>query len=228
LVFWSPFQSVELSVVVRDTAVLADLATAIQRLVGRRGLADSIANEMALTARDLRRTPSAGGSAGMAVVLGEAHDQLNRSASGAAQHRYFIGSHKLGSTARPGAIMQGQVAAGKAGARVTILYTQPTGPLKNRHARALREEAATNGVQLIKTVKSPLHGKIVAWDDDDVIVTSLNWTSAAADPDFPWGDIGIHIHANGNAATTIAALRRLFPELDGDEATNTQRTASGR
>jgi len=210
---YSPFQSVELSVVLRDPAVLGDLATAVQRLVGRRGLADGIASEMALTARDLRRMTSPGGPARIGVVVGEAHDQMTREASGAATKLFFIGSHKLGSTARPGALTQGRVAAARPGVTATILYAQPSGPLKNRHARALRVEAAANGVNLVRTRNRPLHGKIVAWGDDDVIVTSLNWASAAADPDFPWADIGIHINAPGIAAETMTCLRRIFPEL---------------
>jgi hypothetical protein len=209
----SPFQSVELSVVLRDNAVLADLAVALQRLIGRRGLADSIATEMAITARDLRRMTAAGGPARMGVVVGEAHDEMIRAASGSASKLFFVGCHRLGSTARPGALMQGEVAAGRPGVSATILYTQPSGPLKNRHARALREEAAAKGVNLVKTRRTPLHGKIVAWGDDDVIVTSLNWASAAADPDFPWADIGIHINAAGIATKTMAQLQRLFPEL---------------
>ncbi len=164
---YSGFQSVELSVILRDPAVLADLATALQRLVGRRGFADDIATEMALIARDLRRTSSAGGPAGLGIVVGEAHNQMNRAASGAATKRFFVGCHKLGSTARPGALMQGKVAAARPGVTATILYTQPSGPLKNRHARALRDEAAVHGVNLIKTRKRTLHGKIVAWGDDE-------------------------------------------------------------
>jgi cardiolipin synthase A/B len=127
---WSPFRSVEISVVLSDTAILADFAAAVQQLLGRCGLADEIANEMGLTARDLRRSPSQGGSASMAVILGEAHDQMNRMASGSARKQFFIGCHKLGSTARPGAIMQGEAAAGRGGVNVTTLYTQPAGPLK--------------------------------------------------------------------------------------------------
>jgi cardiolipin synthase A/B len=52
-------------------------------------------------------------------------------------------------------------------------------------------------------------------------VTSLNWASAAADRDFPWADIGVHIHAPGIAAETMTKLRRLFPALAKDnEAIN--------
>jgi hypothetical protein len=53
----------------------------------------------------------------------------------------------------------------------------------------------------------------VAWDDDNIIVTSFNWASAVADPDFPWAEIGVHIHAPGIAVATMARLQQIFPEL---------------
>ena len=213
----SPFQAVELSVVVRDQHAVADIAVALQRLVGRRGLADDIATEMAITARDLRRAPSGGGDARISIVVGDSHDRLIRAASSSAVRRFVVGSNRLGSTARPGALMQGEVAAGRDGVQATVLYTQTTGPLKNRHARALAEEAKAHGLTLTRTKKVPLHGKFVAWDDDDLIVTSLNWASASADPDFPWGEIGVHIHAAGIASTALVCLEGIFPELARDD-----------
>jgi phosphatidylserine/phosphatidylglycerophosphate/cardiolipin synthase-like enzyme len=208
----SPFQSVELSVILRDQRVVADLAFSIQRLVGRRGLADDLATEMAVTTRDLRRHASSQGSAKVAIVMGETHDQLIRTASGAS-HRFLLGSHRLGSTARPGAIMQGEAAAGRKGVRAIVLYTQPSGPLKNRHTRALEEEAEGNGLILRRTRKPPLHGKFAAWDNNDVVITSLNWASAASDPDFPWGDIGVHINSPRIADELVARLEAILPEL---------------
>jgi hypothetical protein len=53
------------------------------------------------------------------------------------------------------ALLQGEVAAGRSGVTATIPHTKPSGPL-NRHARALREEAAANGVNLVETGKTPL------------------------------------------------------------------------
>lgn len=208
----SPFQSVELSVILRDQHVVADLALSIQRLVGRRGLADDMATEMAVTTRDLRRHASSQGSAKISIVIGETHDQLIRAASGAS-HRFLVGSHRLGSTARPGAIMQGETAAGREGVKAIVLYTQPSGPLKNRHTRVLEEEADGNGLILRRTRKPPLHGKFAAWDNDDIVITSLNWASAASDPDFPWGDIGVHITAPGIADEFAARLEAVLPEL---------------
>jgi hypothetical protein len=211
----SPFASVELTIVLRDNVIVADVASALQQLVGRRGLADNIATEMALTARDLRRLGSVGGPARITLVMGEAHDRTIRTASGAAKERFFVGSNRLGSTARPGAMMPGEVAAGRNGVIATVLYTRASGPLKNRHAAALAVEAAQNGLRLIRTRKIALHGKLVAWDDDDLVITSLNWASAAADPDFPWGDIGVHICMPGVAAAATTRLFEIFPELGG-------------
>lgn len=208
----SPFQAVELSVVLRDQHVVAGVAYSLNRLVGRRGLADDLATELAVIIRDLREYQKGDGSAKVTVIVGDAHDQLIRTASGA-KYRFLVGCHRLGSTARPGAIMQGETAARREGVKATVLYTQTSGPLKNRHARALEIEADGNGLILRKTRNPPLHGKFVTWDDDDVVITSLNWASAASDPDFPWADIGIHLQLKNIGAALATRLESIFPEL---------------
>jgi cardiolipin synthase A/B len=128
-----------------------------------------------------------------------------------AANRLVIGSHRLGSTARPGALLPGEHAASRTGITPVILYSLPSGPLKKRHARQLQEEAAQNGVRLIKAGKTLLHGKFLAWDDDDLVVTRMNW--ASADPDFAWGEIGLHIQAPEVADMAPATLAQTFPDL---------------
>ena len=96
---------------------------------------------------------------------------------------------------------------------MSVIYTKPTGPLKNRHTRVLAEEATANGVSLIRTKKIPLHGKFVAWDANDVVITSLNWASASADPDFPWADIGVHLRMDGVAELLVSKLQSIYPEM---------------
>jgi hypothetical protein len=217
----SPFRAVELTVVLRDPRIVADVVAAIQRLVGRRGLSDDIANEMALTAKDLRRFAAGEGSAEISLILGDRHEQLMRDASGSAQSRLLVGSNRLGSTARPGVVMPGVAAADRAEVDVTLIYSYPSGPLKNRHARKLAEEAASNGVRLVKTGQIPLHGKFVAWDSDDIAVTSLNWASAATDDDFPHSDIGVHVKMVGIADWAADRLRAIFPEMSNSPVADT-------
>lgn len=126
-----------------------------------------------------------------------------------------MGTHRLGSTARPGAIMQAEVAAERHG-NVTVLYTMPSGPIEKHHAKELTREEELKGVQVVCTRKNglKLHAKFVAWDDDDLLVTSLNWGSASTDVDSPCDEVGIHIHAPGIGARTLARMRTIFPELD--------------
>lgn len=213
----APFNAVEVSVVLRDHAVVAAVATTLQRLIGHRGIIDTsgLATELAITARDLLRLPREavenGGEVG--IVVGEAHDALIREASGQARRRFMIGSHKLGSVARPGALMQGGVAAKQKNLRATILFTMPTGPIKRRHARDLMEEAAKEGVLLVHLQKIPLHGKFIAWDDDHVVVTSMNWASSSTDVNFPWSEVGVAIHQPGIASKLIRTMETTFEEI---------------
>lgn len=213
----APFNAVEVSVVLRDHAVVAAIATTLQRLVGHRGIVDTsgLATELAITARDLLRLPKAavenGGEVG--IVVGEAHDALIREASGRAKRRFMVGSHKLGSVARPGALMQGGVAAKQKNLRATVLFTVPTGPIKRRHARDLMEEAAKEGVLLVHLQKIPLHGKFIAWDDDHVVVTSMNWASSSTDVNFPWSEVGVVIHQPGIASRLIKTMEATFEEI---------------
>lgn len=213
----SPFRSTEVTAVLRDPAVVADVAVILQRLVGRRGLADDIANEMGILSRDLRRMPARPGPAEITLLVGEGHDSVMREVSGQATDRLVIGSNRLGSTARPGVVMQGEAAAQRAQVGVTLLYSIASGPLKNRHARKLAEEAAANGVRLIKTKTIPIHGKFVAADDDDLTVTSLNWASASSDPDLPEGDVGVRIRLAGIARHAVEILQQIHPEMIQEE-----------
>jgi len=93
--------------------------------------------------------------------------------------------------------------------RATVLYDRPSGPVKDHHTDQMIEEAARNGVRLAQVRGKPgLHGKFIAWDDDDLLVTSLNWGSAVGDADFPYGEVGIHIKASGIADLAIAPFAR--------------------
>lgn len=209
----SPFQAAELSVVLRDPSAVSQVVDVVQRMVGRRGLCDELATELAVVADDLRARPSRGGAARVAVVIGDAHDALMRTASGSASERLVIGSNRLGATARPGAIIPGEVAAARPDVRVALLYRSPSGPVKRPDARALAEEAAGRDVRVIRTDPVPLHGKFLAWDDDDVVITSLNWASAAVNPDFPYGEVGVHVRAPRIASDVLARLTAIYPEL---------------
>lgn len=210
----SPFNAIELTAVLRDQGVVSDVCVAIQRMVGRRGLSDELATEMALVAKELRKVPISKGTAEISMIFGAHHDSIMRIASGEANRRIIVGSNRLGSTTRPGVVLQGETAAEHRNVDTTLLYSFTSGPLKKRHARKIAEEALENGVRLVKTDDLVLHGKFVVWDDDNIAITSLNWASASSDIDFPQADIGILIRQPGIANCAIDNLNSLFPNLN--------------
>lgn len=210
----APFRAVEVSVVLRDHGVVAVVLATLQKLIGHRGIVDQLATELAITSRDLLRIQgTAEGNASVGIVVGEAHDALIREASGKARRRFMVGSHKLGSVARPGALMQSGVAAKQRNLAATVLFTVPTGPIKRRHARDLVEEAAQEGVLLVHLQKIPLHGKFIAWDNDHVVVTSMNWASSSTDVNFPWAEVGVVIHKPGIATRLVRTMEATFEEI---------------
>jgi cardiolipin synthase A/B len=211
----SPFRSVEISAVLRHPRLVARIAGALQKMAGTRGLADELANEMAVLGRDLEWLRGRTGPARIDVIAGPAHDTMMRLASREAQRRLMIGTHKLGAAARPGALLPAEAASGPSKS-VKVLYTEPSGPLKARHVRELEKEAAGHGVLLMHMKPIPLHGKFLLWDEDNVVTSSLNWGSASSDPDFPLGDIGVHIRAPGIGGSVYQRLLAIFPKLQDE------------
>jgi cardiolipin synthase len=215
----SPFRSTEITMLLRDQAVVGDAMKVFQRIIGRRGLSDTVAAELELARRNLRIATNAEDmNAEIAVLCGSGHDQLIREASGKAERRFVVGSHRLGSTARPGVFLPSQVAAARPGVAVTLVYSLVAKPLKKRHARDLQSDAEADGIRLVNAGKIPLHGKFLAWDSHDFVVTSVNWASASSDVDFPEAEVGAHIKAEGISSIALARLSAIYPHLfDEDE-----------
>ncbi|MBD9509919.1 phosphatidylserine synthase [Ensifer sp. ENS10] len=221
----SPFLAVELTVVLRTQSVVADVAVALQRMAGRRALSDDIATEMSFLARDLKSRKSPSGNGTATLILGDHHDVVMRTGSGMAVRKVLAGSNRLGSTARPGFIIQAEAALERlSGLDVTLLYTIASGPLRKRHARTLAEEAADNGFRLVRLEKPLLHGKFLSWDDDDVAITSLNWGSSRTPDDFPEAEIGVHINCPGIARDLMQRIESIYPEI-GHESYHPVETA---
>ncbi len=85
---------------------------------------------MAMVTRDLRRHEPGDGDARITLLLGERHDEMMRLATGNAGRRVLVGCYRLGSTARPGVVLQAEAAVERADIDVTLLYTRASGPLK--------------------------------------------------------------------------------------------------
>lgn len=155
---------------------------------------------MARLASDARlQKPLAGVKAKVTLVLGPQHAQFARIARDAALRRMFVTSHRIGSAARPSVILPAITAVRENGIEARVFYgVASDGPVG---ASNLPNDHPVPSVQPILTPK--LHAKILAWDDDHVLITSQNWLSADPGESNVRREIGLMVSAKGIAKAVI-------------------------
>jgi cardiolipin synthase A/B len=172
-----------------------------------------LTSEVTQLAHEVRsqKPPSSSVKAKVTVVLGPQHVQFSRLARDNASKRMFVTSHRLGAATRPAVIIPAIAAVQNRGIDVKIYFGTQTKPVTTTKAAQLAAGAGEKGVSLRPVIEPRLHAKMLAWDDDNLLVTSQNWLSA--DPsDFSLRrEIGVLIQADGVARQAIEdfeAVRR--------------------
>lgn len=119
------------------------------------------------------------------------------------------------------------VAAANAARNVTdmrVIYTQIRKPQFRSDVTALRNEYEPKGVKFVhldtQKGRTPIHGKFLLWDDDNVVVTSLNWASATVGDEDLTSEIGIHLSGRKVGDAFHRKLQEVVPRIDGEFITN--------
>lgn len=197
----SGFQNYEASIRFSDPGVVSAVLEQVADLTrGADRHWTELTSEMARLASDARsQKPPVGAKAKVTLVLGAQHAQFARIARDAARQRMFVTSHRIGAAARPSVIVPALAAVLENGIAVRVFYgvanDGPVGP------STLPEDRSTPSVEPIFAPR--LHAKILAWDDDHVLITSQNWLSA--DPG-EWNirrEIGVMVTTKGIAKAVI-------------------------
>jgi cardiolipin synthase A/B len=87
-------------------------------------------------------------------------------------------------------------AAQTKGVAVGLYYGRPTGHLSGADASALAIEMKQKGVNIRPVHRPRLHAEVLAWDDDALAVTSLNWLSADPSETAIRSEIGLFVESN--------------------------------
>lgn len=194
----SGFASYEVSVVLRDANMVRDVVRCLGRLVCMHdGLWSELAGEIALISQSLQREGEARPTGVGSIVVGAQHNALVLRARDEAKAFILLASHRLGSAAGPGILAPLQSAAKNPQLAVEVVYCRRTSPVRAGDERRLTETATLSGVTL-KPIQSPrIHAKLLVWDDDNIVVTSLNWLSADQTQSVRMGEIGVHLRTPG-------------------------------
>jgi cardiolipin synthase A/B len=176
----SNFLSYEASVVLRDPRIVREVVKYLSQLSCiHDGVWSNLASELVGICQSLQVVgASSGTNARASIVIGAQHNHFVLRARDEALTRIFVASHRLGPVSGPSVIVPLMVAAEERGIEATVYYCRTVAPLWVKTEEQLVGTAARAGVS-VAAVESPrLHAKVLVWDADSILVTSLNWLSA--------------------------------------------------
>jgi phosphatidylserine/phosphatidylglycerophosphate/cardiolipin synthase-like enzyme len=192
---YSGFESFEASVRLRDPHLVGDVINELAELARPPdGQLPELTVRLAQTARELSSKSPLSGNARVRVIIDEEHDDCLLEARDQARRSITVLSHRLGITAKPAVIIPVAAAVRDREEIVAnLVYSIPSGPVEQADATAARWQYQEQGVTLEAVQRPRLHAKMLLWDEDEAIVTSLNWLSADATNKTPRGEVGIRI-----------------------------------
>ena len=224
----SPFRSFEATVRLRDPSIVADVVDQVAELSkGGRGHWSPLTKELAAMSARLRAasSPASRKQTSAQVVLGNTHADMVRRARDESVRRIVVASHRWGAAARPIVLAPALAAAESKGVQVEAYYCTVSGPAGPDGVGD--ERSGETGTLTIRAVRKPrLHAKLLAWDEDSVVVTSQNWLSSDPPDSAPRQEIGVFLKGPGLADSVVerfqAALRvgtgEPVPPADDDES----------
>ena len=212
--FSSGFESFDVSAYFSDPIIVSAVAGSLATMtVGASGHWTQLTRDLGALSATLRRAPRPSGPKAKArIVLGDEHSFYVRMARDEAKRRILITSHRFSDNAETTVLLPAKAAMEAHGIDVTLLYGRTSGAAEGKLARSLTSQAIEHGIQLRQIHRPRLHAKVLAWDDDSIVVTSQNWLSADPPDSHPYSEVGIYLSSTGIAQEFIqlteSALRQ--------------------
>jgi cardiolipin synthase A/B len=188
----TPYKRVEASVIVRDGRMIAQILRAIGEMSFAVARSSPLVGDLDDIAKLIERQAGPEGNAAVRLVLGEEHGLMMHRARDEARSNIWVGADRFGQVAEVKTLIP-MMTAGKGGVEGRVMFSRCVTPVSEEDLGDLAFEAGESKVALVEIDEGVLHGKFLIWDDDNVVITSLNWSSAGTRRDNPWGEIGLHV-----------------------------------
>ena len=204
----SGYESLEASVLLREPTIVGEVVRVLVDLAqAHSGVLTPLASELFVISEELRnRATTDSPNATAALVVGPEHNDLILQARDEAKRRILVTSHRLGKSGRPGVLIPLIEAckdgAVEAQARYGRLHKIPAAEQSQ-----WASDAAAMGISLKPVAHPRLHAKMLAWDDNAVVVTSLNWLSADPSEFTIAKELGVYIESPEIAKAMFECLR---------------------
>jgi hypothetical protein len=203
----SGFFRAEASVRLRDAGIICEfMELAADLTCAHNGLWNSLTNELLQLAGMIRPSSSSrNGAASAALVVDAQHSHFLLRARDEARKRIFLSSHRLGPASWPGVLVPIMEACRSGTLRAEVHYGRFDGITRVAESQWAAEARACD-VNVVPTELDGLHAKVLAWDENAVLVSSLNWLSAHPTEFRAAREIGVWIEAPGVSSAVISAL----------------------
>lgn len=153
----------------------------------------AISYELKKTTQHLSASSSIEKNTRIKIVTKNEHHDYVLDARDKATNTIFIASHRISNNAeRP--ILTPLISSITANNRLNIkmYYSSLSGGINAQQLDETSKSLRINGIILEKKKDPISHAKILSWDNDNILITSLNWLSASAYGD-PYDELGIYI-----------------------------------
>lgn len=130
------------------------------------------------------------------ITKNEHHDYV-LDARDKATSTIFIASHRISNNAeRP--ILTPLISSITDNNKLNIkmYYSSLSGGINTQQLEETSKSLSANGIILEKKKDPISHAKILSWDNDNILITSLNWLSASAYGN-PYDELGVYIEKKG-------------------------------
>jgi phosphatidylserine/phosphatidylglycerophosphate/cardiolipin synthase-like enzyme len=219
----SPFSAVEVSVELKESAAAALGIDLLRAIVVSLPDAKRSVEILRILAADLRRASQAAGSrpgrslgsalTRLTLVYAADHERLLRRAAHEARTRFVCCTNRLGAGMVPLVFRPAEV-AGRRLADVRVLYSRRAKPVSRGRVAAVRD-GLQGAVDVIGVRDPQLHCKFLLWDDDHVVVSTLNWGSQTGSDSEPLDEVGVHLEAPGLATKLLERVEALIKTANG-------------
>lgn len=205
------FTSFEASVRTNDPLLVSDIMDAVAQLAMTvTGLNGGVAAQLAGQAVNIRKSnaPRPGRRADAKIVLGPEHAECVLQARDDAHSHIVLGSHRMGRSANNLSIRPTRAAVDANGIDAALYFGRLSDGMTAEQATALKLAHGAKGMRIRQISDPRMHAKFIAWDDDNIVITSHNLLSA--DPTHDFAELGVHIRAVGAGRALREKLKHIF------------------
>jgi len=202
----SGFNRFEASVLVHQVNIVQEIMGIVSQLAkGLTKISNSLSRELAILSNYLRRQASTSSiptdihQSQVQIVLKGEHHAFLRKARDEARDDIFVCSHRISHVSDRPIFSPLKASVGETkDIQAKVFYGAASGGMRREEVTKLAEEIEPFGISLEKVDHPTIHAKILAWDCNDVVITSLNWLSASATGD-DYDEIGIYLKSENIA-----------------------------